>query len=208
MLAATGVEQLARPEQGRGNPEEDRHSRAPERPPIASVHPADAAALKAFVRFDAQGAGLTHRDLKALLMCADYDATDEYVDGILALWDTDGSGTMELREFIELWEHLDLDHVAEQLVAPGRGAAEFDVVVAAFDRFNLNGDGMLEMEEIRQMMESTFMVDTPYVVGLADLFGKYDEDGSGGVELPEVSSQVIRWLLVIYRCSLSDSLRL
>ena len=145
------------------------------------------APVRAFQRYDSQGAkALSRRDMQAVLDTANFEASPDYLEKMFSLWDKDGSGTVEQQEFVEIWHHLELDSVAELLVAPGSGAAKIDPVVAAFDRFNRNGDGMLDMEEVRLMMENAnYSVDAPYVVGLADMFGTYDEDGSGGIELPE-----------------------
>ena len=84
-----------------------------------------------------------------------------------------------------------------------------DEVAAAFAHYNRNGDGMLDLPEIQVLLEdANFAVDASYVNGVADMFGTWDADGSGGIELPEASTQAILWLLVIYRCSLTDCLSL
>ena len=61
-----------------------------------------------------------------------------------------------------------------------------DEVAAVFRRFNTNGDGMLDLEEVRHMLDAAgYTADSDYVQGLAENFGRYDADGSGGIELAE-----------------------
>ena len=57
---------------------------------------------------------------------------------------------------------------------------------ATFEQYNLNGDGMLDMSELQRLLEDAgFAVDDQYVDGLADMFGTWDADASGGISLPE-----------------------
>ena len=133
---------------------------------------------QAFSRYDSLGSGgLTSSDIEAFLHAADFDADAAYVAEIMQLWDSDHSGLVEWGEFCELWAHLGLGDTA---------AFAKDEVAAVFDRFNANGDGMLDMEEVRAMLDAAgYAADSEYVVGLADMFGTYDADGSGGIELSE-----------------------
>jgi len=133
---------------------------------------------QAFSRYDSLGSGgLTSSDIEAFLHAADFDADAAYVAEIMQLWDIDHSGLVEWGEFCELWAHLGLGDTA---------AFAKDEVAAVFDRFNANGDGMLDMEEVRAMLDAAgYAADSEYVVGLADMFGTYDADGSGGIELSE-----------------------
>eukprot|EP01043_Picozoa_sp_COSAG02_P122859 COSAG02_NODE_59792_length_273_cov_0.597701_1_plen_81_part_10 len=57
---------------------------------------------------------------------------------------------------------------------------------AVFVRYNLNGDGILDMSELQRLLDdAAFDVDAQYVDGLGDMFGTWDADASGGIELPE-----------------------
>ena len=61
-----------------------------------------------------------------------------------------------------------------------------DEAAQAFARFNLNGDGRLDREEVAAMLEEAeFTADTGYIDGLSGIFGTYDADGSGGIEIAE-----------------------
>ena len=61
-----------------------------------------------------------------------------------------------------------------------------DAVSELFNRYNANGDGILDMTEVKEMlMDVNYEVNESYLNGLADLFGRFDSDGSGGVELEE-----------------------
>lgn len=61
-----------------------------------------------------------------------------------------------------------------------------DPVEEIFHRFNRNGDDLLDMEEVRTLLEiAGFEVTDEYIHGLSSLFAKFDEDNSGGIELQE-----------------------
>ena len=81
------------------------------------------------------------------------------------------------------------DEVYEEAVPPEEAPAD-DEATSAFNHYNRNGDGLLDMEELGWLLEdAAYHADSSYVDGLAGMFGKWDEDGSGGIELPEVSPQ-------------------
>lgn len=70
--------------------------------------------------------------------------------------------------------------------SPGMGAQADDEVVAVFNKYNRNGDGMLDLEEIKILLnDAHFEVDDQYVHGIAGMFGEWDTDGSGGIQLGE-----------------------
>jgi hypothetical protein len=49
-----------------------------------------------------------------------------------------------------------------------------------FVRWNQNGDAILDMAEVGNMLEAcAFEIDAQYIDGLADLFGTFDQDDSG-----------------------------
>ena len=155
---------------------------------------------RAFAKYNRNGDGLLDLDeLRGLLDDANYHVDASYVNGLADMfgkWDTDGSGGIELSEFRTLWAQLDLGGMLQEAVAAGRAGASSsrsaaevpvgDEVAAAFVKYNRNGDGMLDLDEIRVLLEDAkFVVDASYVNGIADMFGKWDTDGSGGVELAE-----------------------
>ena len=68
----------------------------------------------------------------------------------------------------------------------GGSANDDDEVAAAFKRYNKNGDGLLDLPEIKLLLsDAQFEVDDQYINGIADIFGEWDTDGSGGIELEE-----------------------
>ena len=55
-----------------------------------------------------------------------------------------------------------------------------DVAEQIFVRWNQNGDAILDMAEVEDMLEAcAFEIDAQYIDGLADLFGTFDQDDSG-----------------------------
>ena len=61
-----------------------------------------------------------------------------------------------------------------------------DEVAAAFAKYNCNEDGLLGLDELTVLLEdANYHVDDSYVDGLAGMFGKWDADGSGGIEMAE-----------------------
>jgi hypothetical protein len=55
-----------------------------------------------------------------------------------------------------------------------------DVAEQIFVRWNQNGDAILDMAEVGNMLEAcAFEIDAQYIDGLADLFGTFDQDDSG-----------------------------
>ena len=72
------------------------------------------------------------------------------------------------------------------LAAAAGAAGATDEVAAAFNMYNRNGDGLLDLNELSVLLEdANYVVDASYVDGLASMFGQWDADGSGGIELDE-----------------------
>ena len=64
----------------------------------------------------------------------------------------------------------------------GRGAGLDDI----FARFDRDGDGVLDQDEVQAMLDSQgFDVDADYVGGMIEMFGRYDEDGGGTIDIAE-----------------------
>lgn len=71
----------------------------------------------------------------------------------------------------------------EAAAAAPAGIPIDDEVSAAFEKYNRNGDGLLDLDELRVLLEdANYKVDDTYVDGLAGMFGTWDSDGSGGIE--------------------------
>ena len=49
------------------------------------------------------------------------DVTEQYVQGVWSVYDTDGNGTLELAEFARLWEVLVKRVTKKQVVSPASG---------------------------------------------------------------------------------------
>ena len=147
----------------------------------ASPPTVDDEVVAAFNRFNLNGDDkLDEVEIQRMLETANYDVDRNYVQGLAQLlgdFDADGSGGIELAEFQVLWKQLDLK--------PRLAAADRKMRMA-FDKYNTNGDGMLDKPEIEAMLRSVnFEFDSDYIEGLAQLFGRFDVDGSGGIELAE-----------------------
>ena len=155
-------------------------------------------AAEAFAKYNGNGDDMLSLDeLQVMLTDVWFEVDDSYVDGLAGMfgtWDADGSGGIELPEFRVLWEQLGLGELLGAAAGSSghRGAVpppppeEDSAAALAFRRYNSNGDDMLSLDELTQMLaDAQFEVDDAYVDGLAGMFGSYDGDGSGGIELRE-----------------------
>ena len=165
-----------------------------------------------FDRFDLNKDGLLdQREVGAMVDSLGYDVDAGYVGGLMGLFgnfDHDASGSIEVGEFNSLWVQLGgtalvSDGRAVVAAAPsgpgppsgpappsgpplGGGAESLE---AAFDRFDLNKDGLLDRREVRAMADSLgYDVDADYVGGLMGLYGNFDHGASGSIEIGEFNS--------------------
>lgn len=147
-----------------------------------------------FDKYDLNGDGLlSQMEVKQMMVSLGYKAGSDYVSDLLdtfGSYDADDDGVIEPAEFQLLWEHLGMH---EKDVAVASLTAEVAAVVPSghplqdqFDKFDLNKDGVLDMDEVKAMMGVLgYKTSDDYVAQTMDLFGDYDADGDGMVQIEE-----------------------
>ena len=103
-------------------------------------------------------------------------------------FDADGNGTLDPQEFNVLAVHLKLDELLAAMPSQlGESRDQLDPwVVAAFGRFDSNGDGVLDKEEVASMLDVVgFEASDSYVAQAVTMFGQYDRDGNGTLDVSE-----------------------
>ncbi|PVD26474.1 hypothetical protein C0Q70_14151 [Pomacea canaliculata] len=97
---------------------------------------------EAFCMFDKDGDGrITEQELGTVLRSLGQDPTDTELKDMINDVDTDGSGTIEFNEFL-----LMMSQKCEK--------TELEEIADAFKIFDKNGDGFINSDELRQVMES------------------------------------------------------
>ena len=72
---------------------------------------------------------------------------------------------------------------AAPIEAPAPSIAEAPAPSATFRKYDLNGDGVLDRDEIINMMRSLgYKTDEAYLENLMEVFASFDDDGSGLIE--------------------------
>jgi Ca2+-binding EF-hand superfamily protein len=117
-----------------------------------------------------------------------YKASMDYLDGVMDSFATkehDGANpAVQFEDFERLWKHLGGgEHAGAAAAAEGSQDTPYR---AEFDKYNLNGDGLLSPLEVEQMMKSLgYKVNSDYVSEVLEIFGSFDEDGDGVIEPAE-----------------------
>jgi calmodulin len=171
-------------------------------PPTASPHSHDipAAVRAAFLTADRDGSGsISVRELKPALRGLGLAASSGEAIALLAHFDQDGDGSLNLGEFVALWRKL---HDFEKGMAPAGGAVAAEAqgaraqggaaqagveitkqVRAAFELFDQDGSGSLGTREVRSAL-SKLGVDASNAEAIAAL-QRFDADGDGSLGLKE-----------------------
>lgn len=178
-------------------------SQRSQQPAHASSVPADI--RDAFVGFDRNRSGkLDYKELRDALRVLGLDVNSDDATRVLARYDSDRNGLMELDEFARLAYEL-RRYVASQQPRPSshhpnptgytepsrkptHGHAISPEVRAAFQRFDRNRSGRLDYREVRSALQAMGLdVNTQQA---ASVLRRYDADGSGFLELDEFSALV------------------
>jgi Ca2+-binding EF-hand superfamily protein len=115
-----------------------------------------------------------------------YKTSAGYVDGVMEVFETprgDGQPVVEFGDFEALWNHLGGgERTGAKAAAEGPQDTKYR---AEFDKYDLNGDGLLSPLEVEQMMTSLgYKANSDYVTQLLETFGNYDADGDGVIGAP------------------------
>ena len=97
---------------------------------------------QAFMAFDGDRSGyIDGAELQQVLKTLGREANDEEVHEMMQLADGDGSGQIDVWEFIALMEHSKEDPQPEKTLSD------------AFRIFDINGDGTISAHELKRMMK-------------------------------------------------------
>jgi len=126
-----------------------------------------------FTALDANGDGLLSlNELKAGIERAGIRRTDSYLQDLLEGMDTDGSGVIDYTEFLAA--ALDKrSYLSEQ------------ACLTAFKVFDLDGDGRISLDELRQVLDSQQAGDGLDAGRAAELIRDVDKDGDGTIDFKE-----------------------
>ena len=148
-----------------------------------------------FELYDTNGDGVLDRDeVTAMIDAIGYEVDSSYVGGVLEIFgkfDTDSDGTIDLTEFPRLWEHLGGDPLAVEddkaVSTPLSGPrSTMQTSRSVFELYDTNGDGVLDRDEVTAMIDAIgYEVDSSYVGGVLEIFGKFDTDSDGTIDLTE-----------------------
>ena len=157
------------------------------------------AVLEAFARFDRNRSGrLDYRELREALRALGLDATSSEAARVLAEYDDDGSGLMEIDEFAQLVQRLGYTnvyvgggYVGGGYVGGGYEVGGYaDAVRQTFMRFDRNRSGRLDYRELRSALRALGIDASTNQA--ARLLASYDADGSGLMEIDEFERLVRR----------------
>ena len=151
-------------------------------PTPAARTPAKAApddALDAFRRYDRDGSGdIDVSELRDALRGMGLPTDTAQAATVLAKYDADRSGRLELPEFRRLVDELKRFQEGQTAASASR-----DDVLDAFERYDTDGSGDIDVLELRSALtDMGLSVDTTQA---AAVLAKFDKDRSGGLQLPE-----------------------
>ena len=141
-----------------------------------------------FSSLDQNGDGiLTVAEMRKSLSAAGQDYTVKDVQRMVKKADKNGDGQVEWEEFC----HLMADYIQteaareESKIVEGKEATdeEYDVAMQAFKMFDINGDGMIDIEELKGAMKELDLEQDPDKV--EQLLKELDKDGNGVIDYVE-----------------------
>jgi Ca2+-binding EF-hand superfamily protein len=175
-------------------------SQLPKRGPQAEVRlepqPSAPELRVLFEKYDTSGDGLLQEpEVQRILADHDFKADAEYITNtvdIFGRFDQDGNGGLGLSEFAELWKWLLSHDMKVPEPEPQPSLAELREL---FEKYDTSGDGLLQEPEVEHILDDhNFQADTTYVANTVDIFGRFDQDGNGGLGLSEFA-ELWKWLL-------------
>ncbi len=135
---------------------------------LAEIH-------RTFSLFDQDRDGrITASELGLVLRALGQPASAAELAAMVSTVDIDGSGTIELTEFMALFLPTDPSFL---------GAADDEDLGAAFQDFDRNGDGQISLSELRRALAA--LGEEVDSAGLAEMLERADADKSGAISYDE-----------------------
>jgi len=127
---------------------------------------------EAFSLFDKDGDGTIDADeLGTVLRSLGHQPTEEEVEDMIREADTDGNGTIDFQEFIEMMPTQERDDNAEE------------EMLEAFRVFDTDGNGSITADELRQIFNNLGEKLTDEEI--SDMIQEADKDGDGEINYQE-----------------------
>eukprot|EP01101_Sappina_pedata_P009203 TRINITY_DN52_c0_g2_i1.p2 TRINITY_DN52_c0_g2~~TRINITY_DN52_c0_g2_i1.p2 ORF type:complete len:161 (-),score=90.22 TRINITY_DN52_c0_g2_i1:99-554(-) len=129
---------------------------------------------EAFSLFDKDGDGsITAKELGTVMRRLGQNPTDEELNAMVNDVDTDGNGSIDFEEFLEM--------MIRQTKSSDPNPEE--ELLEAFKVFDKNGDGLISYDELKQVMSNLGEVLSD--AELAEMIREADSDGDGQISFPE-----------------------
>ncbi|OEU22277.1 calmodulin [Fragilariopsis cylindrus CCMP1102] len=127
---------------------------------------------EAFSIFDRDGDGtIDSEELGTVMRSLGNQPTEEEVEDMIREADTDGNGTIDFMEFIEMMPRQERDDNAEE------------EMIEAFRIFDTDGDGSITADELRQIFNNLGEKLTDEEI--SDMIKEADTDGDGEINYQE-----------------------
>ena len=141
-----------------------------------------------FLTLDQNGDGMiTIAEMRKALNAAGQDYTLKDVQKMVKAADKNGDGRVVWEEFLDMMtEHYQKDTAKESVKnVDGKEATveEYDQAMQAFKLFDKNGDGMIDLHELKEAMETLQLEQDPTKV--EQLFKDLDKNGDGTIDYVE-----------------------
>ena len=152
-----------------------------------------------FKGWDESGDGSLDKEELGELMSAlgGMDLSAPELDKLFASFDVDASGTITFKELTtKLRKEVPIEQLMNALAEPEANGTLAKLFKSKWDA---NGDGLLDIDEFREVLKELGVNLPDGDTTLRDLFGMLDEDGSGSISIRELQNS-LRWVRSCEKC--------
>lgn len=136
---------------------------------------------RTFALFDLDGDGcISASELGKVLAALGQPTSQAELSAMVNTVDVDGSGTIELNEFMALFLPLDPSFV---------GSANDDDLSSAFQDFDRDGDGRISVAELRRALRA--LGEEVDSAGVEEMIHRADTDGDGQISYEEFAKIMV-----------------